>query len=321
MSMSPDRDVRVIRLERALARERTLRAELEALVENRTRELYLALEEVQRRAGQEHIERLTTLGGIAAGIAHEINNALNFVRGNVQHLERYTRAYDQALEAYREAVAIDPEKAKLLSAKEASLRIPLIQKDLPKLLGAVSTGVNRATTIVRDLGVFSRSESSDEAIVTFHEPLEIAMTLAASRLKRRRVVHDGASEPPLVVGNAGRISQILLNLLLNASDATEPDTGEIHTGFIVDPDKVTMYVRDNGAGIPDHVGARIFDPFFTTKEPGKGTGMGLFVSLKIAREHGGDLSFSSKPGEGTTFRLSLPRASRERDPGAVGAHP
>jgi signal transduction histidine kinase len=253
-------------------------------------------------------ERLAALGRMAAGIAHEINNALNVLQGNLQQLPRYLDAYQSTLAAYRDGIpARDrPDFAEL----EKRLRIEHADRDLPKMLAAMNQASERATAILRDLTIFSRGGDPDEMLPTdLRQPLEIAITLAGSRLHGKCTLRiAGEGDLPAVVVNAGRISQVLLNLLLNAADASS-SAGEIRVLFAQTGDTVTVVVSDDGDGITDDQRSHLFEPFFTTKPPGRGTGLGLFVSRRIVEEHGGTLECLPSAGRGergTAFQIVLP---------------
>jgi two-component system NtrC family sensor kinase len=289
------------RMARALDRERALRTELEQLLEDKTRELYLAAErEREQQRSLVASEKLSALGRMAAGVAHEINNALNIVRGNLPHLESYVEAYRALLAAHRSSA---PD----IAALEDELRIEFIERDLPKLMAAMTIGVERATQIVHDMAVFSRGdEGMGFERVSIDEPLTVALTLAAARIGRGVTVHVDEPATPPIDCHSGRLSQVLLNLLINASDAIG-DRGEIFVTRALEGDRVVVSVRDTGGGVPAELADRLFEPFFTTKPVGSGTGLGLFVSKQIVEEHGGSIGFRSSPS-GTTFVVSLPIA-------------
>ncbi|MGH7336032.1 MAG: diguanylate cyclase [Myxococcota bacterium] len=298
-----EQDKRIARLERGIAREQKLREDTERLLEDKSRELYLAAERFkEQQAVLVHSEKLSALGRMSAGVAHEINNALNFMRGNLQHLPRYVTVYQELLSAYR--AALSPEALTRLTALEDQKRLPFIQRDLPKLLGAMSTGVERAAIIVRDLGIFSRADDHGPEPTDLKQPMEVALTLAANRLKRNITVHKDYGDVPPVRCHGGQMSQVFLNILVNAGDAMEQ--GDIHITFRHAGERVSVAIQDNGPGITPENRRQLFEPFFTTKPPGQGTGLGLYMCLKIAREHGGDLQCQSEVGRGATFTLTLP---------------
>ena len=314
--LSPERRIEL--RERALARERALREEAERLLEDRTRELYLANEQLIEQQAvliQTEVlvqtEKMSALGRMSAGVAHEVNNALNFMRGNSQILPKYIGVYQELLGAYqREAgAAMTPEALERLRGLERATRVAFIAQDLPKLLNSIGIGLERATSIVRDLGAFSRSDDSTEMEeVDLRRPMEIGLTLAANRLKNKaEVVREYGETGPRARCHPGKISQVYLNLLLNAADAVLPG-GHIRIELAPRDGRAVATIADDGPGIdPDHQ-RRLFEPFFTTKPAGEGTGLGLFMCKKIIEEHGGEIRCESEPGKGTTFRVSLPLA-------------
>ena len=313
--MTPERRIEL--RDRALARERALREKSERLLEDRTRELFLANEQLREQHAvlvQTEVlvetEKMSALGRMSAGVAHEINNALNFMRGNSQILPRYIGTYQELLQAYqREAeAAMSPEALERLRALEHGKRLAFVAQDLPKLLNSISVGLERATSIVRDLGAFSRSDDSEMELVDLRRPMEIGLTLAANRLKNKAaVVREYGETGPRARCHPGKISQVYLNLLLNAADAVPPG-GQVRVGLAQREGRAVATFADNGPGIAAEHQRRLFEPFFTTKPPGEGTGLGLFMCKKIVEEHGGEIRCESEPGKGTIFRVSLPLA-------------
>ncbi len=233
-------------------------------------------------------ERLASLGTLAAGVAHEINNPLAFVASNLDYVSR-----------------------KLAGAGEA---LGSLRADVAEALADSRMGAERIASIVRDLQAFSGKErpgSPDE--VDPNAAMEFALRMAASRIRHRaRLVRD-LNSVPWVLGGEARLGQVFLNLLVNATQAIEPGrAGEslIRVSSRFDPatQRVVVEVADEGAGIPPDVLPRIFEPFFTTKAVGTGTGLGLFVCQGIVTELGGELTVESELGKGTTFRVLLPAA-------------
>ncbi|MBK8481029.1 MAG: diguanylate cyclase [Proteobacteria bacterium] len=311
-----ERELRLARIERRLAREKLARGQIEHLLEEKSRDLYLAMRQLKEQQGMlVQTEKLSTLGRISAGIAHEINNALNIVYGNAQHLERYSAAYGTVLDAYRRALAEQPGLAEQLRSVERAARIAYIERDLPKLVGAINTGVDRAATIVRDLGIFSRPQDADALHWTdLGQIMATALTLASNQLKLKHVVCEDAPASLLVHCNAGKLSQVFLNILLNAAHAT-PDGGSIEVSYQVTGELVTVRISDAGCGIAPEHQHRVFEPFFTTKDPGTGTGLGLFLCLQLVQSQGGRIWFESVLQQGTSFfiefqRQPVPRAGQ-----------
>jgi signal transduction histidine kinase len=305
-------ETKIARLQRAILRERGLRQEVEALLEEKTRNLYLTNQQLmEQQAARIQAEKLSALGRLSAGLAHEINNALNFIRGNLHHLNLYVKTYADLLEAYQKAVSGDPERARELQALEREKRLAYVKKDLPKVLSSMTVGTDRATAIVRDMDVFAKPEDAIAVeAIELKDPMELALVMASGRLKYKVTVTRDYGEPPRVRCHPGKVSQVFLNLLLNAADSIE-EKGEIHLCFKVEGPRVIASIRDTGAGIPEASRDKVFEPFYTTKGPGKGTGLGLHMCRTIIKEHGGDIWFESEPGRGTTFFVALAIAGPE----------
>lgn len=235
-------------------------------------------------------ERLAAVGTLAAGVAHEINNPLTFVTLGLDAVER-------------------------------ALREGAPRERIDGLLHEVRQGATRVATIVRELGVFSRSDDDLRVPVDVAAVLATSIRMVAHQLRGRARLAQRFEPNDRVLGNSGRLEQVFVNLLLNAAQALpegDPEnTIEIATRKSL-TDNVVIEVRDNGAGIPSEVLPRVFDPFFTTKAPGVGTGLGLSVCHRIVSQLGGDISVESVEGKGTVVRVSLPRATGEV-PGALSA--
>jgi PAS domain S-box-containing protein len=229
-------------------------------------------------------DRLAAVGRLAAGIAHEINNPIGYVLLNVEYLSReLTR------------LAEDPS------------RLPEVQRRVQELGHAAE----RVASIVRDLRTFARAEDDHEALVDLHEVIEFAIKMSEGEIRHRGRVVTDLARAAQVRANAGRLEQLFVNLLVNAAQALRAETveqNEIRVKLRLEDDRVVAEVSDTGVGIPPEIVDRVFDPFFTTKPAGSGTGLGLSISRGIAKALGGDISVTSRLGEGTTFRVSLPAA-------------
>lgn len=245
---------------------------------------------IQRRLAE--AERLTALGVLSAGVAHEINNPLAYVLLNLEYLRR---------ELPR--VATQPERI----------------EDLMIRVRDACHGAERVATIVRDLRTFARGDDSVRGPVDLHEVLEAAVNIAGNTLSQRaRVVRDYSNAPP-VEGNPNRLEQVFLNLLLNAAQAMpngDPSRDEIRIRVRHGHGRVWVEVEDTGEGIPDAIISRIFEPFFSTKPVGVGTGLGLPICRSIIASHNGAITVESEPGKGATFRVELPASKQPRDTGS-----
>ncbi len=235
-------------------------------------------------------ERLASVGTLAAGVAHEINNPLAWITSNLQFaLEELARMKGQTA-----LVSLDEVSDALQDAR---------------------IGADRVSTIVRDLKVFSRAPDEQSGMVDVRRVLESVITMARNEIRHRSSLERRFDDVPLVKGNEGKLSQVFLNLLINAAHAV-PE-GDVSNQSIVvstatDRDgNAVVEVRDTGKGIAADVLPQIFDPFFTTKPVGQGTGLGLAICHSIVTSHGGSIQVESTPGRGSTFKVTLPRAAVE----------
>lgn len=255
-----------------------------------------------------HSEKMASLGQLVAGVAHELNNPISFVLGNVHALSKYSerlRSYIAAFHAHQ------PEA--LLQQQREKLRIDHLLADLPSLIEGTLEGAQRTADIVHGLKRFSAMDPEERKPVNLVEVIERAIHW----VQKGRPVPMEVRWVPLqactVLGSAGQLQQVMMNLLQNAFDAlsavAEPMVW-VEMGCTGDTEKPTVRVsvRDNGPGIPPEHLLRIFDPFFTTKPVGKGTGLGLSISYGIVEQHGGHLGARNAEGGGAEFVLELPRA-------------
>ena len=267
-----------------------------------------AAHEALKRTQQQllHSEKMASLGQLVAGVAHELNNPISFVLGNVHALRKYC----DRLQTYMAALhAREPEP--VLQALRQQLRIEHLLADLPSLIEGTLEGAQRTADIVHGLKRFSAMDTEERTPVNLVEVIDRAIHWVQKGRPTPVDVHWRPGAPCTVMGSAGQLQQVMMNLLQNAFDAVA-GAGASGPGVWVAIDSgaetVRVTVRDNGPGIPpDHL-LRIFDPFFTTKPVGKGTGLGLSISYGIVEQHGGHLSARNAEGGGAEFVLELPRA-------------
>jgi signal transduction histidine kinase len=298
-----------VAIDNALALEqlRELNRDLERKVEERTSELAEALAELRRaKARLLHQEKMASVGQLVAGIAHEINNPLNFIQGNIHYLRKYTEALIRSLEDYERVVTeCSPDSAAELEKIRSAHGLAYVFEDLESVFAGCEEGVERTTTLVKDLRTFSRPDLGELSRVNLHEALDSTLVLLKSRLSRIRVVKDyGEIRPVECLG--GQLNQVFMNLLSNAADAvSESGTITIRTRPQGE-DRVAVEVEDDGGGIePEHLG-RIFEPFFTTKAVSQGTGLGLATVSGILTRHRGEIRVRSEVGRGACFEVELP---------------
>lgn len=276
---------------------------------------YQELKETQLQLIQ--AEKMSSLGQLVAGIAHEINNPITFITGNLGPALNYFEKLKQLLSLYTEAVqTLPPDIAQFLKEND----IEYIVEDLPKLLVSMSHGATRIEDIVQSLKTFSRLGGSELNTVDLHENIDSTLVILQNRLNGRSgtpkiAIHKDYGDIPKIECYVSLLNQVFMNLLVNAIDAIEEQQileGELFTGIIkittavIDEHRISVAITDNGLGINPSIKANIFNPFFTTKPVGIGTGMGLSLSYQIVTQnHNGTLSVESIPGERTTFLTEL----------------
>lgn len=269
-------------------------------------EVNVKLQQTQKLMVQQ--EKLASIGQLAAGIAHEINNPLGFLMSNQTILKKY---FDILRSAHAECLAFhDPRFDQL--AKEKDLEYLLTE--VPAVFSESDEGYSRILRIVSNLRTFSRMEqSTDFDLFDVNEGIESTLTVAWNEIKYVADIDKRLGNLPKIYARGGEINQVVLNILINAAQAItaqkRTDKGKIVVESRLEGSSVIIRITDDGPGIPQNILNRIFDPFFTTKEPGKGTGLGLSISYDIiVLKHKGKLSVTSEPGEGTCFVIELPVA-------------
>ena len=264
------------------------------------------LDEATKRLMQS--EKLASLGEMAAGVAHEINNPVGYVSSNLTTLQKYLTVYEEVLDA----PATD-EAA--MTALKKKVNFAYIRNDVRNLVNETQEGVERVKTIIKDLKDYARTNTSSNFIPSdIHVGLKSTLNIANNQIKNRAQIKLELGNLPLVACAPSQINQVLLNLLVNAAQAI-PDgkEGLITVRTFSDGTFANIEIEDNGQGMSEEVLHKVFDPFFTTKDPGKGTGLGLSVSQKIIQNHKGSLTVVSTLGVGSTFKITLPFTQGNRD--------
>jgi len=293
---------------------------LEQRVERRTAKINKQIQELkaandqvaQTQAKLVQSEKLASVGQLAAGVAHEINNPIGFVRSNLNTLSDYVGVYQGLLHNYQKLSAAEPEQAKELSAEIKKLEkkedIAFINEDIEELLKDSIEGTTRVRDIVHGLKNFSRANDKNKTNCNIDDIITTVLKVVNNQLKYKCGIHADLHSKTSVYGNVGELNQVLLNLLMNAGQAVESD-GEVRISTDNIDDKVRVRISDNGCGIKPEDIEKLFDPFFTTKPVGEGTGLGLSISFGIIEDHDGEILVSSQLGEGTTFTLLLPAST------------
>jgi len=254
-------------------------------------------------------EKLASIGQLAAGVAHEINNPLAFLASNFSMLEQYLAGLFQMLAAYEEAEAsvASAEAAERIVATRARVDLAYLMQDLPVLVAESRGGMDRVGKIVQDLKDFSHVDSEqDWQWADLRVGLASTFNIVASDLRHAADIVTDYGAMPDIECLPSQLNQVFMNLMLNAAQAIGPQRGRISIRTGCRGDEVWVEIGDSGCGIPAHVLPRIFDPFFTTKAIGKGTGLGLSLSYGIVQNHHGRIDVETAAGKGSTFRVTLP---------------
>ncbi|MEO1096027.1 MAG: ATP-binding protein [Cyanobacteria bacterium J06638_28] len=298
-----------------------------ALAQTRADELEKTLQELHRTQAQLiHQEKMSGLGQMIAGVAHEINNPVTFIKGNIEPAQTYMEELLSLIELYQ---AHFPKPPKEIVAEQDAVDLPFLKKDVVKLLFSMRVGAERIAGIVKSLKTFSRVDEAICKQVDLHDCLDSTLLILEHRLKANgqcseiEVVKD-YGQLPLVECFASQLNQVFMNLLANAIDALEEKEKAASTAQPKEPlqiyirtavpenNQVLIQIGDNAGSLPEAVKSRIFEPFYTTKPVGKGTGLGLSISYQIVTElHGGQLMCQSIPGESTDFTIKIPSRQRQ----------
>ncbi|MFA6921586.1 MAG: ATP-binding protein [Gallionella sp.] len=266
-------------------------------LEERVKEQVNTIESAHRQLYQ--AEKLASVGQLAAGVAHEINNPIGFIRSNLSTAQSYVHKIQSVAKQVKSG-----KDAALVNAWQ-SADLDFVLEDFPSLLQESVDGADRVSRIVSDLKGFSNVDQAEEEIVDLNDNIRSACNVAANQLNSRAELNLALGELPKLNCKSGHLSQVFLNLLLNAAHAMR-ERGEIHIWSGVEQGQIVIRFRDNGCGISPDVLPRIFDPFFTTNDVGSGTGLGLTVSRDIILAHGGSIEVDSELNTGTTFTIHLP---------------
>jgi two-component system, NtrC family, sensor kinase len=287
---------------------------LEEKVKKRTEELELTLHNLQNTQTQlVNQEKMASLGQLTAGIAHEINNPINFVSSNIAPLKRDIKDLLEVVEVYREKgfIEFSETSKKAIQTKEKEVEFDYVLKEIDQLLRGMEDGAKRTVEIVKGLRLFSRVDEQDVKKVDIHDGLNSTLILLSSSMNGKIKINREYNSLPMVECLPGKINQVFMNIITNSIHALlddfkrNPDP-EINIRTSVKENSVVVEIEDNGPGMPDKVRQRIFEPFFTTKAVGKGTGLGLSIVYTIIENHKGTLEVRSREGKGTNFIIKLP---------------
>ena len=296
--------------QRQLAQEDLAVKQVQLQALNETLEARVA-QEVHKNREKDSIllqqDKLASIGQLAAGVAHEINNPMGFIMSNLRTLQKYTGVEQQYLQALEEATkaSCPEEQSTQLEELYKRLDVGYILGDIQPLIAESLEGAERVKRIVLDLKDFARSDENSLKETDLNQCVQSTVNIVRNEIKYVADLDLQLGNIPPIVCNPQQINQVIANLLVNAAHAIGGH-GSITVSTSVESDKVLLTVTDTGCGIPDEIRKRVFDPFFTTKDVGKGTGLGLSISYDIVTKHGGEISLESEAGVGTTFTVKLP---------------
>lgn len=296
-----------------------------AKLRERALQLESLLEELRRtQTMMIQAEKMSSLGQMVAGVAHEINNPVNFIHGNISYSSEYVADLIRLLDLYQQYY---PEPAQEIKLEADNIDLKFLVEDLPKTINSMKVGTERIQQIVLSLRNFSRLDESERKTVNLHEGIDSTLLILQNRLKANshhseiRIVKE-YGDLPAIECYAGQLNQAFMNLINNAIDTLEeklslPNSQDLY--FIptiriatkIEGKMVEIRISDNGSGMKEEVRQKIFDPFYTTKPVGKGTGIGLSVTYQIIVErHGGKIECVSEPGKGTEFAIAIPLTNK-----------
>jgi two-component system NtrC family sensor kinase len=280
-------------------------------LERRNAELARRQTEVERLQAQiVHQEKMASLGRLAAGVAHELNNPAGFIHGNMEILRECAAGIERLLGVY-ESASLPPHVAAQVETMKEEIDYENTLAEMRSMIADCHSGAVRIRDVVQNLRTFSRLDEAEYKKVALHEGIESTIRLLSRYYSSDRItLHRDYCDLPPVDCYAGQLNQVWMNLLANAAQALGHDGGEVSIRTRLEGEAVTVSVKDTGDGIaPEHLG-QIFDPFFTTKPVGEGTGLGLSITYGIVERHGGTITVESRVGFGTTFTVSLPIQAR-----------
>ena len=309
---SLNEDLTLAKEELAFANE-----QLEARVTERTRQLSgvnaaLAAEHQALLESLAHLvqsEKMAAIGQLAAGVAHEINNPIGFVTSNVNALADYTDRLLGLIDAYEKHALqpADTARGQAIRAAHEAAELDYLREDLPTLLSETRSGLARVTRIVGALREFTTVGDDLWQAVDINAALENALTLTDDQFRENITIRREFGRLPRLSGAPAQLGQVLMSLLANAAQAIKAE-GTITVRTYAEGDQVRIELEDSGEGIPDAVRHRIFEPFYSSKPVGEGTGLSLSMAWEIVKRHQGKIEFTTSPGKGTTFIVSLPAA-------------
>lgn len=276
--------------------------ELSTQLEQRVYKQVEVIEESQRQLYQ--AEKMASVGQLAAGVAHEINNPIGFISSNLNTAASYVAD----LTKFSKKLKQSEENEEILSAWQEN-DLDFVMDDFTVLLNESISGAERVTKIVADLKAFSNVDRAEEEVVDLNEVIRGTCNVASNKLGKINLKLEFGELKPIIC-QRGHIGDVLMNTLLNAIKAVDEADGEIIISSLLGNDRIVVTMSDNGKGIPADIINRVFDPFYTSHDVGQGTGLGMTVSRDIIKAHDGDISIESEQGKGTTVSWWIPLAKQ-----------
>ena len=292
----------------------TLREELVSTavdMQKQKRELELTVENLKLAQFQlVQSEKMASVGVLTAGIAHELNNPINFMSGNVHPLQRDLEEVFALLEKYEQTISKNDLGSYFTELHELKdeMDFSYLIQEISSLLKGIEEGAHRSSEIIKGLRSFSRLDDEASQIYDIHEGIDSSLVLLQNKIiDKKIVVRKDYGDFEGVECFQSKLNQVIMNILTNSLQAMEADRGELFIQTVSSALGIKIIIKDNGKGMQPEVKEHIFDPFFTTKEVGQGTGLGLSISYGIIEKHNGNIDVISEPGKGTEFIISLPR--------------
>ncbi len=300
----------------AYQRERIMRQQAEQLLEDQSRELYSSMQALEQtledlKASQNQLiqtEKMASLGVLAAGVAHEINNPIGYITSNFNSLQQGLEYIQNFISDMQPCIEGDSDAETIKQTWHLLLKkydLVYLLEDFVDLSKETTEGLTRVKQIVADLRAFSREDKAEKSAIDINDILRGSINILENQTKYHANIVTKLTELPRVMGYAGKLSQVFTNLISNANQAVD-DNGSIHIFTEKADDGIRISVQDNGHGISEENMNNLFTPFFTTKPIGEGTGLGLSISHGIIEEHGGEILVSSKINVGTIFTVLIP---------------
>jgi two-component system NtrC family sensor kinase len=300
----------------AYERERIIRQEAEQLLEDKSRELFASMQTLHEtvddlKSSQNQLvqtEKMASLGVLAAGVAHEINNPIGYITSNFNSMQKGLKDIQSFIQALTCLIEKETASDAVKQGWKNLLKeydINFLLEDFIELSTETSEGLSRVKQIVADLRAFAREDSTEKVIVDINDTLRGAINILENQTKYHARMITNFPDIPKIMGFAGKLSQVFTNLISNANQAVDAN-GLICIFTETTDEGIRISIQDNGYGISEDNMKNLFTPFFTTKPIGEGTGLGLSISHGIVEEHGGTILVSSQPGVGTIFTVQIP---------------